>query len=118
MSADNGIYVLKSRSKFKETSPGFFERQDDYIDIWRVAHVQGIDNLDWFKEHQPWNVGAYLYFVFEGQSKIYYSREEAWDKAISMAEACEILEYGICSLNLDKWNQEKFGVPFVFYNDY
>lgn len=66
--------------------------------VWRVAHAQGIDNLEWFEENEPYNVGAFLLCVFE-ESPLFFDHNDALAHAQKMASEYDILEYGICSID-------------------
>jgi hypothetical protein len=90
MSADNGIYILKTK------------------DQYRVIHAQAIDNLWWSainsesqREMVPTRIVEYY-----GDTK--YTRDElkALQIANSMAKNTYILEYGIKTFEINKnWKQ-------------
>lgn len=84
MSADNGIYILK-------TNGGKF----------RVAEACAIDNLDWYKKNDPYNLGVYLRDVF-GDSPVFSEEKVAVDFAFEMSKH-GWTEYGICHINLDDY---------------
>lgn len=84
MSADNGIYILKTNgNKF------------------RVAETCAIDNLDWYKTNDPYNLGVYLHDVF-GDSPVFNNEKAASDFAFQIAKK-GWTEYGICFINLDDY---------------
>lgn len=85
MSADNGIYILKTTANHRRSNENGCEmwtRTDSPISVWRVAHVQGIDNLGWYLENEIYNLGFYLHSEF-GDSPIFYSENEADSMLIS-----------------------------------
>lgn len=86
MSADNGVYVLKSPSSLPNGN-----------DEYRVAHAQAIENLqttdekfsrDW--EHETFN-----------PSPVYFNKDEAILAAHKIAETIEVLEYGVRIIHMD-----------------
>lgn len=98
MSADNGVYILKTNTRFirrtLDSGGELFENQFADLPVWRVAHLQGIDNLYWFEEHQPYNVGAFIYDQW-GNCDPIYDESMAFKTARDEAERVEHLEYGI-----------------------
>lgn len=108
MSADNGVYILRTRDTHKqevsndiETRYGAsvtFVRQEGGIDAWRVAHAQGIDNLEWFEKNQPYNVGYYLHRVW-GHSEVFYNEREAVEFAFEELKRIGYTEYGVASID-------------------
>jgi len=90
MSADNGIYILKT----PVDKNGAFE--------WRVAHAQAIESI-YYKNEE----GNPEYVVqFFGKAPVFTNREEAVKLAnkieahILMDDFCPIVEYGICEIEL------------------
>lgn len=100
MSADNGVYILKTP---RREDPTQFE--------YRVAHCQAIDNL--IERDASWAdirpAYAVLYFgnsvVFGNKSNALVEAGLIKDKILS-DEFCPILEYGICEV------QPGFDGPF------
>ena len=88
MSADNGIYILKTSKK-------------DRIE-YRVAHAVAIDN-NWYEENELHNLGWYLYKVF-GNSEVFTSRDDAFQKAYELENKAGWTEYGICEIDMSKYN--------------
>ncbi len=94
MSADNGIYILKTP-----------RRDDPTKSEYRVAHAQAIENVTernaFWVEVQP----AYAVMVF-GNSTVFDNKSDALVEAGSIEdeiladEFCPILEYGICEIQL------------------
>ena len=101
MSADNGIYVLATRRTRRETSPGRWSQSEQHC-VWRVAHAQAIDNLDWYEQNELNMLGWYMYQVW-GKSAIYKTLEEALIAAHKKAEDEPVLEYGVCVINMSKY---------------
>jgi hypothetical protein len=113
MSADNGIYVLVTkRTRVCEEISGsgvigkcWGDRKDHLV--YRVAHTQAIDNLNSYQQNEPRNLGAYMVDVW-GQSKVYMTPEAAMQKAVELANECEVLEYGIQVIEMN---------DMIFYGD-
>ena len=90
MSADNGIYILKTK------------------DQYRVIHTTAIENLYWnlfdkssFSELIPTRIVEYF-----GDSKYTYNQDLARDIAFNMARKIPVLEYGVREIIVDKtWGQ-------------
>ena len=59
MSADNGIYILKTLSTTLKDKEGWSRYTDPYP-VYRVAETCAIENFDFYKREQPYNIGAYL----------------------------------------------------------
>lgn len=89
MSADNGIYILASPAPQLGT-------------VYRVAHASAIDNFDWYKNHQPHNLGAYMLVVW-GHSEVFFDRAAALAAAHKMRDSYGgFVEYGICDIHADQ----------------
>ena len=104
MSADNGIYILKTIRTRK--LDGFAWVKTEPYPVYRVAHVGAIDNFDWYKENQSYNLGAYMKDIW-GNSPVYENKAEALGYASQMEKDIRILEYGISTIETD----------YVFYGD-
>lgn len=99
MSSDNGIYILRTLDNFKHVGNGIMENQwDKGIVAYRVAHAQGIDNLDWYEENQSYNVGFFLHYVWGDVIPI-YDESEAFKEAFKLSKTFSILEYGISEID-------------------
>lgn len=91
MSADNGIYILR-------TSEG----QN------RVIHAQAIENIYWDDElkgdvNKPVSKQLLRYF---GNSRYTYDKSVAFEIVNNMAKHTHILEYGILTIEVDKtWKE-------------
>ena len=103
MSADNGIYVLKTRT------PGDKVVKTALCE-YRVAHLQGIDNLYYdvaTGEHKldftPEE--AYIYFK---ECQVIYDGSQALEYAHRLADQQTILEYGVVMLRHENQLFEEF----------
>lgn len=104
MSADNGIYILKTSDKFKKVSKGLLENLFyDRIIAYRVAHIQAADNFDWFVLNELHNLGAWMKDVF-GDSTVIYDNKEAFQHAQSLLGTIDYTEYGICTIDATSYN--------------
>ena len=91
MSADNGIYILRTitRSGYE----------------YRVTGAQAIVNLDWYAKNDPEKLPNYLKDTW-GNSDVYKDSKEAFVKAWEMLEKIlasdyPILEYGVDMIYLN-----------------
>jgi hypothetical protein len=89
MSADNGIYILKTRE------PGTL-----YTSEYRVVYAAAIENI-----YGPYNTKTEKYSMDEkgicqyfGKSKVYPFGDLAWTAAKALASQYEFLEYGISTI--------------------
>ena len=93
MSADNGVYIKQ------------------FSDGWRVAEFTNAEELDNYGlvGSQGWQV-IHAFMFRDGTSFKEY--KDAWAYAQKLADACSVLEYGICEL-------DPHDKPFpVFYDEY
>lgn len=90
MSADNGIYILKT------------------LDGFRVIHAQAIDNLYWWDSEMRNEINPKELKRYFGNCKVYDTEKVAQEVAIQMYENiinddyCSICEYGICYIKYNK----------------
>lgn len=112
MSADNGIYIISSWRTFKG-GDGVYENHQEKHKVYRVAHVQAIDNLDWYAINQPDNFGAYVYETWKN-SPVFMTKEEAHITAGHILDDIDVCEYGIRDIDLDSL----IGKEFYFYGEY
>ncbi len=107
MSADNGIYILKTKRTALEKPKGCWTNGKlNYV--YRVAYACAIDNLGYYKEKQPYNLGAYMRDVW-GESEVFTTEEAAMQYANDLDNSFDsILEYGICKIDMSE---------YVFYGD-
>jgi len=108
MSADNGVYILKTfTNKIRENNSVRFVK--DKYPVYRIVHTTGIDNFDFYENHQPENIGAYLFNIW-GKSEVYTDENKALSQAHLMALEIEKhgpLEYGVHLIKTD----------YTFYGD-
>jgi hypothetical protein len=105
MSADNGIYILKTHTTFKNEG-SYWVNTGAQFPVYRVEYIQGIDNLYWCKENDICNLGYYMWAMFK-DSPVFESESAAQDYALSLEKKYDYLEYGICSLG-DDFYEYKF----------
>ena len=112
MSADNGVYVLHTTDKMKLRDENPVNINDeskfipDGIAAFRIAHVQAIENFEWYQQFEPHNLGWYMEEVW-GQSTVYYNKGEALDAAHGFAASIiedGFLEYGVQILDAIQYN--------------
>jgi hypothetical protein len=87
MSADNGVYILYTESK----------KGPEY----RVAYAQGIDNIYglYNEETGTYSGNKDMILATFGDSEVFYSLDEAFDKADEISYDYEYLEYGTLLIN-------------------
>ena len=89
MSADNGVYILKT----PDGKNGF---------EYRVVHAQAIDNIYW--EHPDGNPEQVVNYF--GKCQVFKNGSDAFNKANDLVkeiisdEFCPILEYGVSQISL------------------
>lgn len=93
MSADNGIYVLVTKRTRTQENGVIINDGKEHL-VYRVAHVQAIDNFGWYQENQNYNLGAYMKETW-GASEVYDNPDKAFSKAYELAKKQPVLEYGI-----------------------
>lgn len=98
MSADNGIYILTTVKSSKQE--GYSHVKCEPYPVYRVAYAQAIDNFDWYREYQHYNLGAYMLQTW-GKSKVYTSYEEAMQAADDLYKQYEYVEYGISNIETE-----------------
>ncbi len=98
MSADNGVYILKTK--------GNPRRLNSNIHEYRVAHLQAIDNIDWddklgkpSRDHDVQIVNARE--MWKG-CKVFTDAKEALDEALKIDRECVYVEYGICEIEIPR----------------
>lgn len=92
MSADNGVYILSTVRHSKQE--GIAWVKCDSYQVYRVAHAQAIDNLEYYKEKEPHNLGAYMQDTW-GTSPVYQDKDQAIIAAHKIADSIDVLEYGV-----------------------
>lgn len=92
MSADNGVYILKTPARPIKNG-NYYEYQHDMFE-YRVAHCQAIENVNHSDLYLP---------VYFANSKVYPSHVAAMVKAVAMAKEITDegmpLEYGIQTID-------------------
>lgn len=91
MSADNGVYILKTPARPIQHGLGFYINQHGKFEF-RVAHCQAIDNIDYSDLYMP------LLFA---DSEVFESKEQALEEARKIYDSLDICEYGICTIEKD-----------------
>lgn len=100
MSADNGIYILKTKRTALEEPKGVWTNNVENF-VYRVAYASAIDNFDYYANKQLYNLGAYMQSVW-GTSAVYTNEVDALEEASSLFEKFEKhdqLEYGISMID-------------------
>lgn len=92
MSADNGVYILVTTRHSKQEGTQWVACEP--YKVYRVAMVQAIDNLDYYKEKEPHNLGAYMQDIW-GTSPVYQDKDQAILAAHKIADSIDVLEYGV-----------------------
>jgi hypothetical protein len=105
MSADNGVYVLKTIRSFKQSENGSWERVQSYP-VYRIAIASAIDNFYYYKENQLHNLGAYMTSTWK-DSPLFDDYGKAIQYAHSLESVLPICEYGVCLIDTD----------YTFYGD-
>lgn len=94
MSADNGVYILKTKARFPEID-------SDYE--YRVTHAQAIENIHWDQEKGDYREdGRFtpeIAFDYFGRCQVFRTSLEATQFAHALADDIDILEYGVCVLD-------------------
>ncbi len=106
MSADNGIYILKTKRTALESPKGVWTNRVENF-VYRIAHAQAIDNLDFYKRKQPYNLGAYMKDVW-GKSEVFTDESKALLAAHNLSEEFDYVEYGVQRIDMSE---------YVFYGD-
>jgi hypothetical protein len=107
MSADNGVYILKTTSEW-QIDPVSGHKWSDHSTrlVCRVAELAGVDNLNWYENNQHYNMGAYLLQNW-GKSHVYYTEAEAFEAAkVILAQTIKgfgICEYGIQLIDMAQY---------------
>jgi hypothetical protein len=98
MSADNGVYVLKTIRTRRFDGAGWVKA--DPYPVYRVAEAGAIDNFNYYKEKEPHNLGAYMLDVW-GNSPVFEDKGEALSYAHSIEERLYLCEYGVSVIDTD-----------------
>jgi len=65
MSADNGIYILRTVCKHFVNDEQTGQRVKVPYYVYRVAEAFAMDNFEWYEKNQPYNLGAFMLSVWE-----------------------------------------------------
>ena len=104
MSSDNCIAILKTTDKFEIVGPGHLKNTfGEGIIAYRVAHIQGHDNYDWYKDKEIHNLGFWFNMLFK-KSEVFYSESKAFEKAIELSKDVDYTEYGVLELDALEYN--------------
>jgi hypothetical protein len=104
MSADNGVYILETKDKFKRIGENSWKNMfGKDIVAYRVAHAVSIDNFEWYKENELHNLGLWMNEMF-GESPIFYNKEEARKYAFKKHDDLGYTEYGVCDIDASEYN--------------
>jgi hypothetical protein len=102
MSADNGIYILRTKRTRKLVGNASVKTDPYYV--YRVAHAQAIDNFEYYNRNQPYNLGAYMISIW-GSSVVHETSEaallDAKNKLNKIHHEEGICEYGIVPIDTD-----------------
>lgn len=113
MSADNGIYILKTKrtriceefERLGVKGQCWGEHKDHFV--YRVAEIHAIDNFDYYKNNQIYNLGIYMRDMW-GDSPVFIDVDAAQRYAQKMSQDIDFLEYGISLIDASE---------FIFYGD-
>lgn len=93
MSADNGVYILKTKADDVSVAP--FE--------YRVTEASGIENIYWDDEEGDYRKDRKftpeIAFEYFQRAPVFSKEREALERAGAEADNCEVLEYGISVLD-------------------
>ena len=105
MSADNGVYILITSDKFVQANDkgGFVNTNGKPVKAYRVVHAQAIDNFDYYKEHEPHNLGAYMWDTW-GSCEVFYDKTKALVEAQRIVDTFEFVEYGVAEIDASEYN--------------
>lgn len=104
MSADNCIAVISTTSSFRRPDENSYVNLCEGTQVhYRVAHAQAIENFDWYKEKQPYNVGAYIKGVWPDWP-VYTTKEAAKAAAREMEDEVGYTEYGIIWIDATEYH--------------
>lgn len=104
MSADNCICILKTTDNFKQESAYTLSNTfGKGITAYRVAHVQAVDNFDYYVENEIHNLGAWMQTTFNVCIPL-YNRDEAYVLAHKLLDSLHYVEYGIVEIDASKYN--------------
>lgn len=104
MSADNCIAILETTDKFKVVNKSMKKNMfKKGIRAWRVAHIQAVDNYDWYVKNEIHNLGCWLNDLFGG-SEVFYDRDKAVTTAYQLDADTIYTEYGVVNIDASDYN--------------
>jgi len=92
MSADNGVYILKTPARPIKTGNCYTNQHGKFE--YRVAHCQAIDNIDYSDLYIP---------LLFGNSAVHRNRDSAMELAVRILDELDICEYGICTIEKENY---------------
>ncbi len=98
MSADNGVYILRTIRTWKKENGTYIHIPQEYV--YRVAFASAIDNFKWYKENQPYNLGYYMWKIW-GSSIVFTDFEKALNTAYEITRRGLPTEYGVNRIDTD-----------------
>ena len=107
MSSDNGVYILKTKRNRLEERPGVWTKHQEHF-VYRIAYASAVDNFDYIKDNQLYNLGAYMKEVW-GKSKVYLDEGIATLAAEQLSESIDYTEYGVVEIDAS---------DMIFYGDH
>lgn len=103
MSADNAIVILKTTDKFRVYGNTLYNMFGEELPAYRVAHIQAVDNFDYYVENEIHNLGYWMYYTFGKETPVY-----VYDTALKIAhkllDSADYVEYGIVEIDASKYN--------------
>ena len=103
MSADNGIYILKTTDGYRKENHTWVNTFGDGITAYRVAHAQAIENFDYYRDHETHNLGWWMDIVW-GKSEVYYDESEAFKAGAALLNEYSFVEYGMVLIDASDFN--------------
>ena len=98
MSADNGVYILRTIRTWKKENGTYIHIPQEYV--YRVSVVNAIDNFDWYKNNEPYNIGYYMWQIW-GSSEVFTDFGKAVQFAHSLERSGMPTEYGVNQIDTD-----------------
>ena len=97
MSRDDCIAILITKDSHKQITPCAWENMwEQGIIAYRVACIQGADNLEWLEQNEPYNAGVFMDRNFS-DVPIFYDKERALNYAYQLDEQLWT-EYGVIEI--------------------
>lgn len=110
MSADDAIVILKTKDKFQKIGFNHYKKMfDKGIIAYRVAHIQAMDNFEFYKEKESHNLGYWMHNRFS-VCEVFYNEEDAYLKAQSLYDKA-IKDFGYSAYGIQTINATDFNFP-------